>query len=236
MTHLCSYLSLFDSTRKSSFPVEEVEREEETMGQLQLLPEVDNDKVKDDDNKTLNKNDGDDNDPATTCFNKEIIIKKARKENNKSSSFMSPFLAHSNFHFDFDPVQSDPGVETNLINFFDQFGHQIHQLKYTTDLIPLNFPKRLPHMGNVWGRDRLPNLETLYLEIKWGCPAFLFEYDDAQVRLPSVKILILDILIGTEREAERAAIFLKQLLSATPNVEEICIPGKKKNFILQSVD
>jgi hypothetical protein len=135
-------------------------------------------------------------------------------------------MAHARYHFNFDPDSQDPRVYPILEKFFDAVGHQITELHYTTDLIPLNLHKRLPHMGDIW-KNRVNSLEKLSLEIKWGCPPVLFEQED--VILPSVKKLVLDMLV-TEREAERAAVFLKQLLSATPNLEEISIPGSKKFF------
>lgn len=140
--------------------------------------------------------------------------------------------SHRSFHFDY----CDPSEEIEPIDqFFAMFGPQIQRLKYTTDLLPYNFPKTVGHMGEVW-QDRLCSLEELILEMKWGVPAYLFptripEGDPRRHRvlLPSLRKLHLDVLL-TDRDADRAELFIHQLLSVTPNIEEISIPGSKRFF------
>lgn len=84
-----------------------------------------------------------------------------------SNCYLNPYrYSHRSFHFDYcDPSEEIEPVE----QFFSRFGPQIKRLKYTTDLLPYNFPRPLCHMGEVW-QDRLSNLEELSLEIKWGMP------------------------------------------------------------------
>lgn len=170
-----------------------------------------------------------DTEPTTIGQLLESEDKPRQDFDSISLSSSSPTLTHSTFHFNFDPDHTHPESDTELFHFFQDFGPQIRELQYTTDLIPLNFPKVLPHLGDIW-KDHVSHLETLSLQIKWGCPAKLFEKESpTTVRLPSVKKLVLDMLV-TEREAERAANFLQELLSSTPNLEEISIPGSKKFF------
>ncbi|CAL8137105.1 unnamed protein product [Orchesella dallaii] len=137
--------------------------------------------------------------------------------------------SHRSFHFDY----CDPDTEIEQIDhFFSAFGSQIQRLKYTTDLLPYNFPRSLGHMGEIW-QGRLSNLEEMILEMKWGIPAHLFANTEVdhrhQVLLPRLKSLHLDVLL-TDRDADRAELFLRQLLSITPNIEEISIPGSKRFF------
>lgn len=180
------------------------------------------------------------------CFN---IENKSECDRNDDDRSASPFChdhqmdcynyynslyrySHRSFHFDY----CDPSSELEAFDqFFQMFGWQIKRLKYTTDLLPYNFPKPLGHMGDVW-KDRLYNLEELVLEMKWGIPAYLFpnaNVDDASpgdgVLLPSLRKLNLDILL-TDRDADRAHVYLQQLLTVTPNIEEISIPGSKRYF------
>ncbi|ODN04737.1 hypothetical protein Ocin01_01891 [Orchesella cincta] len=147
-----------------------------------------------------------------------------------ADSVTNPYrYSHRSFHFDY----CDPDTEIEQIDhFFSTFGSQIHRLKYTTDLLPYNFPRSLGHMGEIW-KGRLCNLEELILEMKWGIPAHLFANTEVahrhQVLLPRLKSLHLDVLL-TDRDADRAELFLRQLLSITPNIEEISIPGSKRFF------
>lgn len=196
---------------------------------------------------------GEEEDEHITEMDEQLLLGEQQQQDNKSGAIkkkerkhvvpINPttnaarILSHTNFHFNFDPDNSNLDEETGILEtFFDTMGQKIVDLKYTTDLIPLNFPKRLPHLGNIW-KGRVPSLETLRLEIKWGCPESLFEKDDnhnndddnSGVILSSVKKLELDILV-TERDADRVKVFLAELLSATPNLEEISIPGSKKFF------
>jgi hypothetical protein len=151
---------------------------------------------------------------------------------DEESHFFTNY-AHTSYHFNFDPEcdqneSQDGNTAEALEEFYSTIGPHIKSLSFTTDLIPFNFPKRLPHIGDIWA-NRLENLETLSFEMKWGIPPVLFEKKGHIVQLPSVKRLNLDILV-TEREADRAAVFIRQLLAATPNLEEISIPGNKKYF------
>lgn len=192
----------------------------------------------DDGEQSGEKNGTDDDDDCWPCINNAENSYPCDDSSSSASChdysencyyYNSQYLyTHRSFHF-----CCDPSTEPDTIDqFFHKFGWQIQHLKYTTDLLPYNFPKVLGHMGDVW-QDRLPHLEELVLEMKWGVPAHLFngEQDSRrdQVVLPSLKRLNLDILL-TDRDADRAQVFFSELLSITPNVEEISIPGSKRYF------